>query len=269
MPEHMRRPIALVTGGSKGIGLALAGEFGRHGRDLILVARDGAALELAASDLRQTIGGGAAVSTFAADLSLEETPGQLFRWAAENGLQVDVLVNNAGIGDHGDLATTDPVRQRKMLRVNIEGLTELTRLFLDPMLRRGRGRILNVASIAAYFAGGPHWASYVASKGYVLSFTRGLQTELKGTGVTATALSPGTTGTDFVDDAGVGRTRAYRWLPRLSVDDVAKAGYHATTRGRKEIVPGFANKVLAFLGELHPRGVAQGVFGFLSRSARA
>ncbi len=267
MPERTRRPIALVTGGSKGIGLALASEFARHGHDLILVARDEAALEQAASDLRQTTG--AAVSTLAADLSLEGAPEQLFRWAAENGLQVDVLVNNAGIGDHGDLVASDPVRLRKMLRLNIEGMTELTRLFLDPMLQRDRGRILNVASIAAYFAGGPHWASYVASKAYVLSLSRGLQAEVKGTGVTVTALSPGTTATDFVRDAGVGRVRAYRWRPQMSAEDVAKAGYRATAAGKKEVVPGFANKVLAFLGELHPRGVAQAVFGFLSRSARA
>ena len=267
MPERTRRPIALVTGGSKGIGLALAGEFARHGHDVILVARNEAALERAALDLRRTTR--AVVYTYAGDLSREETPEQLLRWVADTDLQVDVLVNNAGIGDHGDLVTTNPVRLRTMLGLNVAGMPELTRLFLDPMLQRGRGRILNVASIAAYFTGGPHWASYVASKAYVLSFTRGLQAELKRTGVTVTALSPGTTATDFVGDSGVGRTRAYRWLPQLSVEDVAKAGYQATTRGKKEVVPGFANKMLAFLGELHPRGVAQGVFGFLSRSATA
>lgn len=265
MPERTQRPIALITGGSKGIGLALAGEFARHGHDLILVARDEAALERVASDLRETTQ--SAVHTYAGDLSREKSPGQLFRWVTDADLQVDVLVNNAGIGDHGDLVTTDPVRLRTMLRLNIEGMTELTRLFLDPMLQRGSGRILNVASVTAYFAGGPHWASYVASKAYVLSFTRGLRAELEGTGVTVTALSPGTTATDFVGDSGVGRIRAYRWLPQLSVEDVAKAGYRAIARGKKEIVPGLANKMLAFLGELHPRGVAQGVFGFLSRSA--
>ena len=267
MPEPTRRPIALVTGGSKGIGLALAGEFARHGHDLILVARDEAALERVASDLRQTTG--AAVYSYAGDLSLPDTPEQLIRWVSDTDLQVDVLVNNAGIGDHGNLATTDPLRLRKMLGVNVAAMTELTRLLLGPMLLRGYGRILNVASVTAYFAGGPHWASYVASKAYVLSFTRGLHNELEGTGVTATALSPGTTSTDFVDDSGVGRTRAYRWLPQMSVEDVARAGYRATVRGKKEVVPGLANKVLAFLGELYPRGVAQGVFGFLSRSATA
>ncbi len=267
MPEPTRPPVALVTGGSKGIGLALAGEFARHGHDVILVARDEAALERAASDLRRTTQ--AAVYIYAGDLSREETPQQLLRWVGDAGLQIDVLVNNAGIGDHGNLVTTDPVRLRTMLRLNIEGMTELTRLFLEPMLRRGRGRILNVASVTAYFAGGPHWASYVASKAYVLSFTRGLQAELEGTGVMVTALSPGTTATDFVGDSGVGRIRAYRWLPQLSVEDVAEAGYRAIARGKKEVVPGLANKVLAFLGELHPRGVAQRVFGFLSGSVPA
>ena len=118
--------------------------------------------------------------------------------------------------------------------------------------------------VVAYFAGGSNWAGYVASKTYVLSFTRGLAAELRGTGVTVTVLSPGTAATDFVSDARVGNTRAYRWLPKVSTKHVAEVGYRAAMNGRTTVVPGLINSLLAFLGELQPRGLAQGVFSFLS-----
>lgn len=253
---------ALITGGSKGIGLALAREFARHGHDLVLVGREQVALDRAATSLRHRYA--VTVSTRAVDLSRHNAPAELFHWAEEAGIQIDVLVNNAGLGDHGAFAESDLDRQMAMLNLNMLSLTAMTHWFLKPMIARGQGRILNVASVMAYFAGGPQWASYVASKAYVLSFSRGLATELHGTGVSVTALSPGTTATDFVGNANVGNTRAYRWLPKVSVNHVARAGYRATVRGRQTVVPGIFNKVLAFLGELHPRIIAQGVFTFLS-----
>ena len=259
------RSTALITGGSRGIGLALAREFARGGHDLVLVARDPKALEEAAAALQAETG--VAVSTYALDLSQRDAASDVFRRVAAAGVRVDVLVNNAGLGDHGAFVESDLERQSSMLDLNIRSLTALTRLFLEPMVARGRGRILNVASVVAYFAGGPGWATYVASKAYVLSFTRGLAAELRGTGVTVTALSPGTTGTDFVDRAGVASTRVYRWLPKASPERVARAGYRGVMRGRTSVVPGIFTKVLAFLGELHPRSVAQGVFAFLSRAA--
>ncbi len=263
-PER-KRPTALITGGSKGIGLALAWEFAQNGHDLVLAARDEKALARASAEIESETG--VEVSTRALDLSRIDAPEELFRWTENASIQVDVLVNNAGIGDHGAFAESDLDRQLSMLTLNTQSLTSLTHLFLKPMLARGRGRILNVASVVAYFAGGPNWATYVASKAYVLSFTRGLAAELRGTGVTATALSPGTTETGFVSDARVGITRAYRWLPKVPTKRVAKVGYRAAMNGRTTVVPGLINKVLAFLGELHPRTVAQGVLSFLSRTA--
>ena len=242
-----RRPTALITGASGGIGLALAREFARGGHELVLVAHRAEALEQAAAELHEATG--VAVTAHSVDPS------------------TDVLVNNAGTGDHGAFVESDVDRQRAMLELNVVNLTTLTRLFLEPMVARGSGRILNVASLFGYFAGGPGWAAYVASKTYVLSLTRGLAAELKGTGVTVTVLAPGSTTTDFVRTAGVGKTGIYRRLPRLSAEEAARAGYRATMRGRVTAIPGVVNKILAFLGELPPRGIAQRVFGALSRTA--
>ncbi len=260
MTTH-NRPTALITGGSKGIGLELAREFARHGHDLVLVARDEYDLKQAAAGIGDEIG--IKVTTHALDLARDAAMDELFKRLKDT--QVDVLVNNAGIGDYGPFVDSDPDRQMAMLRLNVLSLTRLTHYFLQPMLARGYGRILNVASLVGYFAGGPDWVSYVASKSYVLSFTRGLSAELRGSGVTTTALCPGASATHFVTDAHVADTRTYRWLPKVSIRRVAKAGYRATMAGRTTVVPGGINKVLAFLGELHPRGIAMAVFAFLSR----
>ncbi len=261
-PTH-RRPTALVTGGSKGIGLALAREFARNGHDLFLVARKKEALKRAATELEHEVG--VAVKTYAIDLARPGASEELFHYAQAAGIHVDVLVNNAGLGAHGAFAESDRDRTHAMLDLNVVSLTSLTHLFLKPMLARGEGRVINVASVVAYFAGGPQWAAYVASKAYVLSFSRGLAVELRGTGVTVTALAPGATATDFVADAGVGSTRVYRWLPKVSVERVASTAYRSAMKGRTTVVPGILNKVLAFLGELHPRSVALAVFALLSR----
>lgn len=255
------KPIALITGGSKGIGLELAREFARHSHNIILVARSEQDLKQAAASIEEETD--ANVSTFALDLTDEAMLEELFEQLATT--HVDVLVNNAGIGDHGPFAESDMDRQITMLRLNVVSLTRLTHHFLQPMLTRGQGRILNVASLVGYFAGGPNWTTYVASKSYVLSFTKGLVAELRGSGVTATALCPGASATNFVADAQVAETRLYRWLPKVSAPRIARAGYRATMAGSVTVIPGGMNKVLAFLGELHPRVIAMAVFTFLSK----
>ncbi len=255
----------LITGGSKGIGLALAKEFARHGHNLILVARGEEALTDSATMLRESYG--VSVETIAMDISTEHAPEKLFDTVAQAGLMVDILVNNAGTGMTGPFAEADDPGMKNMLKLNILTLNRLTRLFLPPMLERRRGRILNVASVVAYFSGAPNWAAYVASKHYVLAFTRGLARELRGTGVAATAVSPGTIATDFVKTANAADMRAYRSPGGASAEHTATLAYRASQKGKTVVIPGMLNKVLAFLGELPPRVIAFEVFAFLSQKA--
>lgn len=264
MSSNERRTV-LVTGGSKGLGLELAREFARRGYDLVLVARSQMDLDRAATSLKSE--GGCRVFTYAVDLARDQGPRMLFDWVKDAGIDVHVLVNNAGIGSYGTFASIEPDRQLAMLRLNVLSLTALTQLFLPSMLERRSGHILNVASLVAYFPAGPLWTCYVASKHYVLAFSRGLAAELSGSGVSATALCPGPLTTDHAVDAGVSETRVYRWLPKVSVERVARAGVRAALNGRTVVVPGVVNRINAFLGELPPRAIAQAVFSFLSRRA--
>lgn len=261
------RPVALITGGSRGIGFALAKRFAQHGYDLVLVARDWRKLEQAADLLRDDYQ--CAAIPLNLDLTEDDDVDVLIDELCSRNIIIDVLVNNAGLGDYGPFVESDSEQISDMLKLNVLGLTALTRRLLPDMIARGKGRILNVASLVAFFAGGPNWASYVASKHYVLAFTRGLRGELAGTGVSVTALCPGPASTDFAESTGVGASRVYRWLPRTSLSTIASAGYRATKAGRATITPGLLNKIFAFLGELPPRGIAQVVFAYLSRGNKS
>jgi uncharacterized protein len=244
---------ALITGASGGIGAELARLLAADRYDLVLVARDAQALDRMAGELRTRHG--VSVRTIAADLA---RPGAAERLWADLGDAggVDVLVNNAGVGLHGPLAEVDPSRLQDMVLLNVATLTALTRLALPPMLGRGRGRILNVASVAAYQPGGPGMAAYYASKAYVLSFSRGLARELLGSGVSVTALCPGPTATGFATRADAGPTRMYRRTSGPDAAAVALAGYRGLMRGRMVVIPGLMTKLIAFAGGLPPRRIA-------------
>ena len=265
--DKPKRPTALITGGSRGIGLALAKQFAQHGHDLVLVARNAADLERAVSELQHEHP--CTVVPISLDLTADDAPSCLALELKRRDIQIDVLVNNAGVGDYGPLAQNAADRLSAMLKLNVVTLSALTRQFLPDMIARGRGRILNLASVVAYFAGGPGWSGYVASKHYVLAFTRGLSRELSGSGVSVTALCPGPAETDFIARSAVGGTRAYRWLPKTSVAATARAGYRAAMAGRTIVIPGLTNKLFAVLGELPPRGIAQAVFAYLLRRGAA
>ncbi|MGH7673227.1 MAG: SDR family NAD(P)-dependent oxidoreductase, partial [Gemmatimonadales bacterium] len=259
--------IALITGASRGFGLELARLFATDGYDLVLVARDAESLESLAADLRATHG--VSVRPHGKDLSLPGAADALWAELAALDVGVDVLVNNAGAGVYGPLAEEDPAALQRMVELNVGALTTLTRLALPPMLRRGWGRILNVASVAAYQPGGPRMAAYYATKAYVLAFSKGIAGELRGTGVSVTALCPGPTKTAFEARSGAGGTALYRWMRGPAAAAVARAGYHGLMRGRAVVIPGLIAKVLAFAGELPPRRIALEVNNLLLRGGRS
>ena len=249
MSAQGSRPLALITGGSAGIGLALARCFARDGYDLALVARDPRKLEDAARDLHAAFGG--SVHTLSQDLAKPEGAGCVFAWTEKEGWAIDVLVNNAGAGAYGAFASSPLERDVDMMRLNMESLVALTRLALPQMLHRGRGRILNVGSTAG-FQPGPLMAVYYASKAFVLSFSEALANELGGTGVGVSVLCPGPTRTEFQARAGIG---ALFRSGVMSAERVAEVGYREFKNGSLTIVPGCRNKLLAFAVRLAPRAL--------------
>jgi short-subunit dehydrogenase len=236
-------PSALITGASVGIGLELARLLARGGHRLLLVARDEPKLNAVAAELLTL--GAAEARVIPADLSI---PNICEKIAAGN--EIDILINNAGFGVHGSFAQSDLQKQIDLIQVNITALTHLTHLFLPAMLRRRRGMIMNVASVAG-FVPGPLMATYYASKAYVVSFSLALAEECRGCGVTITALCPGPTRTEFFKRAGMGR--APLAAAAMSAQTVARIGYRDMLKGRPLSVTGWSNKLLVAATRLAPR----------------
>ena len=202
---------ALVTGASSGLGAEFARLLAARGCDLILVARRAAKLEELTAGLKSAHP--VKVEIITHDLGHPHAADSLWGKVTQLGRPVNILVNNAGVGLAGELASIDAKATEAMLELDVVALTMLCRHALPPMLERRQGRILNVASLAGLQGGGPGMAVYYAAKSYVLSFTRGLARELRGSGVTATVLCPGTTRTEFDTVSGAGKLRLFRWLP--------------------------------------------------------
>jgi len=239
---NTNRKTALVTGASGGIGLDLARLFARDGYRVILVARSEDKLRRYAAEL-----GG---ESLVADLTRPEAPREIYDRVGE----VDALVNNAGFGMLGPFAEGDEQRQIEMLQVNIVALTHLTRLFLPGMLKRRSGALLNVASTAA-FQPGPLMAMYYATKAYVLWLTEAIADEVRDSGVLVSALCPGPTATGFAESASMETTRLFKVFKPASSAAVAKAGYEGLFQGRRIVIPGLRNKLIAQSVRLSPRRV--------------
>jgi short-subunit dehydrogenase len=245
----------LVTGASSGIGLELARCFATDGSRLVLIARNTSALDKLAGELRRDYNVEATVLT--ADLSLPETPKQIFSELKGRGIVVDVLVNNAGFGAHGLFSELPLQRQLEMIQVNVAALTELTGLFLPGMVERHLGGVLNVASVAG-FVPGPGMAVYYATKAFVLSFTEALAGELAGTGVKVMALCPGPSKTNFFKVAHVNNARLTR-VASMSGQEVAFQGHRAFRGGCVVAVSGWRNRLLILLVRLTPRLLVRGI----------
>jgi short-subunit dehydrogenase len=241
---------ALVTGASSGIGLELVKLFARDGYHVVMVARGAEKLREIGRELEMRTG--AVATVIGTDLADPAAPPEILKRLEGEGIEVDVLVNNAGYGTYGPFAGTDAVRELGMIQVNVTALTHLSKLFLPGMLHRKRGALLNVASTAA-FQPGPLMAVYYATKAYVLSFSEALANELEGTGVTVTALCPGPTRTGFQAGAKMERSRLVRGPWVMDAARVARAGYDGMRRGKTLVIPGLANRLLAQSVRFTPR----------------
>lgn len=213
----------LITGASGGIGKELARVFARNHHDLVLVARNAQALDELKTELESTCG--VSVICISQDLTAENAVQALFQELQKENVNVSILVNNAGFGDHSAFLDSDWKRQENMVRLNILSLMEMTHTFGNEMKKHGQGRILNLSSVAA-FSAGPYMSIYYASKAFVLSFSEAVAKELEGTGVSVTALCPGPTSTGFEQAANMGNSKMFSLLPQTP-EDVALAGYKA------------------------------------------
>ena len=249
MPET-----ALITGASGGIGEELAHLLAAAHIDVVLVARSRDKLAALAVDLVRSHGVQAHV--IAQDLALPSAPEAIVQDLAARGLPVDILINNAGFGTYGLFAGTPAEEEARLIQVNITALTMLTKLLLPPMLQRRHGRILNVASTAA-FQPGPLMAVYYASKAYVLSFSEALSNETSGTGVTVTCLCPGPTRTGFQERAGMQESRLLSTLAVASAAEVARAGFDGMMAGQAIVVPGVVNRIGVQAIRVTPRAIVR------------
>lgn len=250
MTDRPTRPTALITGATSGIGRALAERFAQDGHELILVARNETRLASARRDLETTYR--IPVSDCPLDLTEPDAPETLRHHLTIENIDVDVLVNNAGFATYGPFAEMDIEPQLGMIRLHVHALTQLTHLLLPGMIERGQGGILNVASTAA-FQPGPGMAVYFATKAYVLSFSEALHKELREHGITVTALCPGPTSTEFFERASMQRSGLTSQLLVMKIDPVADAGYRGLMNGKRVVVPGWKNKLSAFIARRAPQ----------------
>jgi short-subunit dehydrogenase len=252
MPD---RKTALITGASFGIGLELARIFARDNHNLVLVARTAAKLRQLASELEKAHGTRSLI--LAADLSEPGASGYVLDHTKRADVIVDVLVNNAGFGQYGLFAESDLEECLRQIQLNVTALTHLTRLYLPGMIERGSGRILNVASTAAFQAG-PLMAVYYATKAYVLHFSEAIANELHGSGVTVTCLCPGATITEFHKRANATELRLLK-LGSMDARSVAEDGYRALMAGKPVVISGFKNWLVAQSVRFAPRRMVTAV----------
>jgi len=253
--------IALITGASEGIGRALAHVFARHGHPVALSARNGERLESLAAEIRERHG--VEAWCFAADLAPLEGAATLHRAVTAAGLEIEILVNNAGFGLYGAFLDRTASEHAELIGVNIAAPTRLCHLFGREMSARGRGRILNVASTVAFLPG-PMMATYFASKAYLFRLSEALGEELAGSGVSVTCLCPGLTKSRFHERAGLAGSNLLRFT-QASAESVAEAGYRGLMAGRTVVLPGLRNQLAPLSERLLPRAVMRRVIHFFMR----
>jgi short-subunit dehydrogenase len=244
------RPVTVITGASAGIGAALARVFAANGHELVLVARREHKLGEVAAEIEAA--GRPTPLALPIDLTSPNGAAWIGQALAARGLEPQYVVNNAGFGLVGQAHSLDLAAQLAMIDLNMRTLTDLSLTFVESLVRH-RGGLLNVASVAGFFPG-PRSAVYYASKAFVLSLSEALHVELKPRGVRVTCLCPGPVATEFQSRAGIVEAAPPRLFVR-SAEQVADAGYQGLMRGRRVVVPGFANKLVSLFAPRAPRGL--------------
>lgn len=239
----------LITGASSGIGYELAKIFAQNGHNIVLVSRSKENLEKVAKELSAF-----GVKTFvsAKDLFEKSAPRELYQELKSNNIDVDILVNDAGQGQYGEFKDTDIQRELNIIQLNIASLVELTKYFLKDMIAKGRGKILNVSSIASKLPG-PYQSVYHGTKAFVQSFTEAIRSEVKDSGIVVTALLPGVTDTDFFNKAHMQNSKAVQDEEKMADPaDVAKDGYEALMADKDMVVSGTMNKMQVAMAGITP-----------------
>lgn len=243
---------ALITGASGGIGFELAKIFAKNNTNLILVARNKNKLDELKNELENQFG--ISVYTIGKDLSIRESVSELYEETKKQNIPVEYLINNAGFGDFGMFTDTDWDKEERMINLNMKTLTLLTKLYIREMTERGSGKVMNVASTAA-FQPGPLMAVYCSTKSYVLNFSQAINNEVKSRGVTVTALCPGPTESGFQDASGMKESKIVTKIKMPSSKTVAEYGYKAMMKGKPVAIHGYMNKILALSVRFMPRNV--------------
>lgn len=241
---------ALITGASGGIGLEFAKIFAKEGYDLVLIARNEEKLNAIKDNLEAAYN--QQVFIYVKDLSEKNAAQDIFRFTQQHRIVVDVLVNNSGFGDFGEFSASDLKKQTEMVQVNVSALMQMCHLFMQQMISRKHGKILNIASIAAFQAG-PLMSVYYATKAFVLSFSEALSAELKNSGVTVTALCPGPTVTNFEQNANLKTSGLFKNLKTATAESVALFGYRMLMKNKPIAVPGATNKFIVWSAKFLPR----------------
>jgi short-subunit dehydrogenase len=251
---------ALITGATSGIGYELAHIHAKQEGNLVLVARSKDKLEQIKKDLEKNYKINAYI--IAKDLSIKDSPKDVYNEIINNNISVDYLINNAGFGDFGFFNNNYWGKLEQMINLNITALTHLTKLFVKDMIKRGNGKILNVASTAA-FQPGPTMAVYYASKAYVLSFSEALSNEVKDNGITVTTLCPGATKSGFQEAASMNESRLVKGRILATSKEVAQYGYNAMLKGKSVAIPGIINYLLANSVRFFPRSAVLKMVRFI------
>ena len=249
MADETNKKYVLITGATSGIGYELAKLFAKDGYNLVIAARNKNELQNTSAELERQFG--IDVITFSKDLFDSENAFDLYNEIILKGIQIDVLVNDAGQGHYGEFIDTDIHRELSIIQLNISSLVVLTKLFLQDMVKRGEGKILNLSSVASKIPG-PFQSVYHGTKAFVQSFTEAIRNEVKDSGVVVTALLPGATDTDFFNKADMEGSKVVQEGKLADPADVAKDGYNALMKGDDMVISGFKNKIQVAMSNILP-----------------